>query len=203
MLKSDATYWNNRWLNGETQWDMGHASPPLTAFIDTLTDKNARILIPGCGNAYEAEYLFRNGFTNVFVVDFAAKALEDFAMRVPEFPKAHLLCSDFFLLDTEPFDVIIEQTFFCAIDPGMRQRYAEKMFALLKPGGTLAGLLFNDPTLGFEHPPYGGNAEEYRAIFSPYFTFEQFEPAVHSIAPRAGRELFFRFSRRPTVQKDA
>lgn len=193
---ADANYWNDRWKNGETGWDMGAPSTPLKEFIDTLEDKNMRILIPGCGNAYEAEYLHEKGFKNVFVVDFAQKAIDEFSQRVPSFPKDHLFCADFFALNESGFDLVLEQTFFCAIDPAMRKRYAEKMNALLAPGGELAGLLFNDPELGFENPPFGGNADEYRAIFQPYFTFEKFETAQNSIAPRAGRELFIRLHRK-------
>jgi hypothetical protein len=47
--------------SNETGWDLGQVSPPLKAYIDQLTDKNLRILIPGCGNSYEAEYLLEKG----------------------------------------------------------------------------------------------------------------------------------------------
>jgi SAM-dependent methyltransferase len=193
---ADANYWNERWTKQETGWDLGSPSTPLKEFIDTLTDKSVRILIPGCGNAYEAEYLHQQGFTNVYVVDFAPKAIEEFSQRVPSFPKEHLVCGDFFALEEKDFAIILEQTFFCAIDPSMRKRYAEKMYALLAPGGELTGLLFNDPNLGFENPPFGGNPEEYRTVFSPYFNFEKFETAYNSIPPRAGRELFIRLRKK-------
>src|SRR5574337_4276 len=122
--KVDQNYWSNRWKTGETKWDIGYPSTPLASFIDTLTDKSMRILIPGCGNAYEAEYLHKKGFQNVYVLDFAAEALEEFSKRVPDFPKEHLLCMDFFALDNLHFDLILEQTFFCAIDPALRKNYA-------------------------------------------------------------------------------
>src|SRR4051812_42592186 len=99
--KVNADYWNERWKNGETTWDMGSPSTPLKEYIDTLDpvkDKDMKILIPGCGNGYEAEYLFRKGFTRVYVVDYAKKALEEFAKRVPDFPEDHLICDDFFEL---------------------------------------------------------------------------------------------------------
>jgi hypothetical protein len=35
-----------------------------------VTDKTNRILIPSCGNSYEAEYLLEQGFTNT-VIDIA------------------------------------------------------------------------------------------------------------------------------------
>ncbi|MFT7344682.1 MAG: hypothetical protein ACI9XP_001269, partial [Lentimonas sp.] len=53
----DEFYWSERYKNLNTQWDIGRVSPPLRAYFDQLTDKSARILIPGCGRAYEAEYL--------------------------------------------------------------------------------------------------------------------------------------------------
>ncbi len=199
-------FWNERWQKGETGWDMGSPSTPLKEYIDGLDsneDKYLKILIPGCGNAYEAEYLNAKGFRNVYVVDFAKKALDEFATRVPGFPKDHLICSDFFELSEKNFDLILEQTFFCAINPIMRIRYAEKMFELLAPKGKLVGLLFNDPKLGIDPetsgPPFGGNEKIYRAILSPYFSFDKFEPATNSIAPRAGRELFINLHRRDKI----
>jgi thiopurine S-methyltransferase len=62
------------------------------------------------------------------------------------------------------------------------------MHELLKNEGKLVGVLFDRD---FENsPPFGGNAEEYRNYFEPYFTFKVFEPCRNSIAPRAGSELF-------------
>ncbi|HMR44032.1 MAG TPA: hypothetical protein PKC40_09370, partial [Saprospiraceae bacterium] len=86
-------------------------------------------------------------------------------------------------------DLILEQTFFCAIDPAQRRRYAQKSFELLNSGGRLAGVLFASH---FEKPgpPFGGGAAEYRRIFEEFFIIQKLEPAYNSIAPRAGNELF-------------
>ena len=62
-------YWEERYKKGETGWDAGAITPPLKEYIDQLTDKNLRILIPGAGNGYEFDYLIENGFQNVFVVE--------------------------------------------------------------------------------------------------------------------------------------
>ncbi len=88
--------WNNRYKNQQTGWDIGYPSTPLKEYIDGLTNKESRILIPGCGNAYEAEYLHQNGFKNVHVVDIAPLAIEGFKTRVPDFPIDHLILGDFF-----------------------------------------------------------------------------------------------------------
>jgi hypothetical protein len=186
-------YWGNRYLTKETGWDVGVPTLPLQTYIDQLKDKNIHVLIPGCGNGYEAEYMFNKGFKNVFVTDLSSKPLENFKERCPSFPPRQLLHQDFFKLE-QGFDLILEQTFFCAIDPSLRKRYAEKCASLLKKGGKLAGVLFDDK-LNDDKPPFGGTKEEYMAYFRPYFDFKYFDRCYNSIPPRAGREFFINLIR--------
>ncbi|HEV7232386.1 MAG TPA: SAM-dependent methyltransferase [Bacteroidia bacterium] len=184
----DKIYWNKRWQEGSTGWDLGAVSPPLRHYIDQLNDKNTRILIPGCGNSYEAEYLFRQGFLNVHVADISEQALQSFHKRVPGFPSSHLHCTDYFEL-TGTYYLILEQTFFCALDPSLRADYVRKSHSLLAPGGKVAGLLFDDPQM-VDGPPFGGDESLYRSHFEPSFQILTLEKALYSIPPRAGRELF-------------
>ncbi|MCU0435755.1 MAG: TPMT family class I SAM-dependent methyltransferase [Bacteroidia bacterium] len=189
-------YWNQRWLEQQTGWDIGSASAPLTDFALHLNNRSLRILIPGAGNAWEAEFLFRHGFTHVHVLDIAPQAIAAFQTRVPDFPAAQLINGDFFA-HTGHYDLILEQTFFCALHPSLRKAYVQKMHSLLAPGGTLAGVLFD---AGFEGgPPFGGSAAEYRSLFEPYFELHTLETARNSIQPRAGREVFIRFTPRANV----
>lgn len=182
-----ANYWQQRYQSNETGWDLGAVSPPLKAYMDQLTNKNSRILIPGAGKAYEAEYLFLNGFTQVHVIDFAAEPLVELKNRCPGFPENQLHVGDFFDLNGE-FDLILEQTLFCALDPNLRNNYAEKCASLLSDEGVLAGLLFNRE---FESgPPFGGKKEEYAVLFAPYFSKIQMEECYNSLPARAGSELF-------------
>ncbi|MBC5774867.1 SAM-dependent methyltransferase [Pontibacter sp. KCTC 32443] len=195
-MKQDfnANYWQQRYQNKQTGWDTQSITTPLKTYFDQLTNKELRILIPGCGNAYEAEYLFEQGFTHVYVADVAPAPLEHFAGRVPDFPKDHLLLQNFFDLKGE-YDLIIEQTFFCALDPDLRAAYARKCAVLLVSGGKLVGLLF-DTTFTQDGPPFGGSADEYKKYFEPYFKFIHFERAYNSITPRQGRELFINLQKK-------
>ncbi len=188
----DAAYWEQRYAAGRDGWDAGRITPPLRTYFDQLDPAaQPRVLVPGAGRAYEAEYLHRAGFRQVFVADFAAEALGALAARVPDFPAAHLLLADFFALPNDPpYDFIVEQTFFCALDPALRPAYARQCAALLRPGGTLVGLLFDTEFPKATEPPFGGTRAEYRAYFAPYFTFHRFETATNSLRPRQGRELF-------------
>lgn len=188
-MSFDKGYWRERWQRGQTGWDMGSASPFLVE-VALEFPKETKILIPGCGNGWEAEYLFRRGYSNVTVADIAEEPLSKFQSRNPDFPGEQLLCADFFAL-SGGYELILEQTFFCALDPSLRQRYAEKMHQLLVPQGVLSGLLFDFP-LTNDGPPFGGSVDEYLSYFTPLFTIELMEKTEKSIPPRAGRELGFR-----------
>lgn len=189
-------YWQERYNAQQIGWDTGGITPPLQHYMDGVTNKAARILIPGCGMGHEASYLQEQGFTNVYVCDWAAAPLEGLLARCPDFPKEHLIQGDFFELELQDFDYILEQTFFCAIDPALRLNYAQKTAALLKKGGQVVGVLFNkNLQLGRPGPPFGGNKEEYAGYFDPYFSKVTMEECYNSIAPRAGSELFIRLEK--------
>ena len=182
------TDWEARYKNKDMRWDVGAISTPLKKYFAQLTDKSIKILIPGCGNGHEAAYLHSEGFTNVFLLDIAPSPLKAFKDNNPTFPKEHLIEENFFK-HAGAYDLIVEQTFFCAIHPEHRQAYAEKVHELLKPRGKLMGLLWS-VDLNETHLPFGGSKEEYRQYFDPYFNFIHFGNAYNSIQPRAGIELF-------------
>ena len=194
MSKSlDKNFWENRYKTDNTGWDIGYPSTPLKEYIDQLENKNLNILIPGCGNAYEAEYIHQQGFANVHLLDMAENALINFKNRVPDYPDDNLILKDFFKHDLK-YDLILEQTFFCSFYPEQRDAYVEQMHSLLTDTGKLIGVLFNREFEG--GPPFGGNAEDYKKHFDPYFTFNTFELAHNSIPARQGSELFINLSKK-------
>jgi len=186
--KLDETYWQNRYEKQDTAWDAGRITTPIKEFVDSLTDRSLRILVPGAGNAHEAEYLWNAGFHTIYIMDIAQAPLTNLKKRLPEFPDQQLLHTDFFTHEGQ-YDLIIEQTFFCALDPSLRKSYAIQMQKLLKPGGHLCGVFFGAP-MNADQPPFGGSKEEYISYFSPLFTTVSIEPCQNSIPPRAGKELW-------------
>ena len=192
----DALYWDAQWKSNTIGWDLGMPAPPLVSLIDSIKNKDAKILIPGCGNAYEADYLVSNGFTNITLIDISETACAILKEKFLNQGAVRVLCEDIFKLE-DKFDVIIEQTFFCALPPSMRQRYVWKMHNLLNANGILAGLLFNRT---FEvGPPFGGSREEYEKLFQTAFHIDQLSTANNSVAPRANTELFFSFVKNNSV----
>jgi hypothetical protein len=181
-------YWHTKWEQNLTGWDIGYVSTPIKEYIDQLENKNLKILVPGSGNSYEGEYLFKKGFTNITLLDYSDVPFENLRNRCPDFPVNSLINGDFFKHKGN-YDLIIEQTFFSSIKPQLRNRYAEKMHDLLKINGKLAGLLFG-VELYHDNPPFGGNINEYKKLFSPLFKIKTMEMATNSIKPREGNELF-------------
>ena len=186
--------WNSRYDTKETGWDIGFVSPPLKEYIDQITDLNIKILIPGCGNAYEAEYLFNKGFKNVFIVDYSQIAISNLIKRIPDFPIFNAVCDDFFNISGQ-YDLILEQTFFCAIDPKLRNNYAKQISSLLKENGKLVGLFFSVPMFS-DHPPFGGSKQEYIKCFSKLFSINTIGKCYNSIKSRNNKELFFIFNKK-------
>lgn len=181
-------FWKERYVTETTGWDLGIISRPIKAYFDQVDDKSIRILIPGCGNGYEAEYLFNQGFKSVHVIDLTEEPLANLKSRVPSFPDNQMHVGDFFDHQGQ-YDVIVEQTMFCAIDPNLRSKYADKVHELLSEKGKLIGVMFDREFDG--GPPYGGSKDEYLNYFKQFSSVEM-DACYNSVVPRQGHELFVR-----------
>jgi len=191
-FSKEEAYWTNRYKEERTGWDIGEISTPLKEYIDQLTDKSISILIPGAGNAYEAEYLFNKGFRNVSILDISEIPFVKFKERNPDFPDSQLLHGDFFT-HKGTYDLILEQTFFCSFVPieANRKAYAKQMSNLLNEKGKLVGLWFDIPLTGdLEKRPFGGDKMLYVHYLHPFFEIKSFNTSYNSIPDRVQQELF-------------
>jgi len=191
-----AEFWAGRYQAGETGWDHGEASPGLVDFLATRSYRPGTVVVPGCGRGHDARVLAKAGF-EVIGLDVVPQAVEE-ARRLA---KAEGLRSiqfeqgDFFNLAPVlrgPYDWLFEHTFFCAIDPAMRDRYVETVAALIKPGGYLLGVFYHiQPESG---PPFGTTREELIERFTPQFSL-QYESVPRSYESRKGKELLMLWQR--------
>ncbi len=188
--KTGKQYWDQLYQNKETRWDIGYPSPPLKEYIDQLEDKQQAILIPGCGNSYEAAYLLDNGFTNLTLIDISSSLTSSLENKFSKYlgKQLQIITGDFFALKGK-YDLILEQTFFCALPPASRPAYVQQINNLLNPGGKLVGVLFNR-LFEDDGPPFGGTTEEYKELFEEKFSIKTMEPCYNSIEKRAGSEVF-------------
>ena len=185
-------FWDTRYRDNVTPWDAGRVPDALRRHLGELPPA-ARVLVPGCGSAYEAYYLAENGF-DVLAIDFSEAAVQR--------ARAQLGCfaglvrqADFFEFDAggTPFDAIYERAFLCALPRRMWQRYAECCAHLLRAGGQLVGFFyFDDSPRG---PPFGTSDEELRALLSPRFECAQDEAVADSLPVFQGKERWQRWVR--------
>jgi SAM-dependent methyltransferase len=182
-------YWDLRYEQNQLGWDLGTVSPPLKSYFDQVEDKSLKILIPGGGNSYEAEYLMQQGFTDVTVVDVSGVVIGNLRRRFATYLDRGLTLvhQDFFEHGGQ-YDLIVEQTFFCALNPSLRPDYVQHMEELLSERGELVGVLFDRDFVG--GPPFGGHREEYRSLISTTLNVLTMKSCYNSVPPRMGSEAF-------------
>lgn len=188
QFKLDENYWEERWINEKTNWDIGYSSPAIEEYILQYPNKEASILIPGCGNAYEVEFLWNRGFSNITVLDISTTAAQILRDKYQDRKGVTVICEDFFNHQGK-YDLIIEQTFFCALHPDLRPQYVNKMHGLLNKGGRIIGVLFKR-VFEKDGPPFGGSVLEYQNLFNNDFQIQKMEECYNSIEARKGSEVF-------------
>jgi thiopurine S-methyltransferase len=193
-MKHDQQYWQERYENNTTAWDLGHVSRPLKTIIDGIEDKKTSILIPGAGNAYEAIYLVEQGFTNVTVLDIVNTPLKRLKSRLKNKNVMRIIQQDF-LKHAGNYDLILEQTFFCALESRFRESYLNKCHQLLNTCGYVQGVLF-DFEAHRDEPPYPASAATYRNLFKENFEILTLEHCDHSEKSRQGKELVFKLRKK-------
>jgi SAM-dependent methyltransferase len=193
-----SAFWDERYRAGFTPWDARGVPAALSRFIEAARP-GRRVLVPGCGSAYEAGYLDTLGF-DVTAIDIAPEALararqvlgDAVADRV-------LLQADFFSLERE-IDWIYERALLCALPYRLWPDYGAAMRRLLRPGGLLAGFFYihhaaDEPRRG---PPFPAHRAEIEALFTQGFVGEADEdvPEDESIPVFARHERWMVWRRR-------
>ena len=205
----DAAFWAELYRIGDTGWDQGGPSPGLLDFLkDDLSAQHAaplqtgRALVPGCGHGHDARALAAAGFdvTGLDVVEFAVREAARRA-GAEGLKKIRFVQADFLNPPARlrgPYDLIFENTFFCAIDPDHRDRYVESAASLLKPGGFLLGVFYTiRPETG---PPFGATREELVERFGRRFTLIM-DRVPRSISRREGKELLMLWRRKNSSKR--
>lgn len=190
----DQLYWENRYRKGNTGWDLGHISQPLKTIIDKIENKSSRILIPGAGNTYEVEYLLEKEFEDITVLDIALPPILYLRKRLKKNKNVRIIHNDFFNHD-DNYDIILEQTFFCALESRFRESYIKKSYELLRENGYIEGVLF-DFNLESNEPPYTGSKEEYISLFEKEFEIIHLSRCLNSEKSRQGKELVIKMIRK-------
>ena len=174
-------FWEQRYRDGVTPWDAGGVPRALQDFVAARNAEQShapRVLLPGCGNAWEARHLCELGW-DVLALDFSAAALAGAAPVMGRW-RDRLLLADFFTFAAgTPFDLIYERAFLCALPRRLWPDYAARCAGLLRPGGLLAGLFYfgSEP----KGPPFMIEPAALEALLAPHFARIGDRPAPHSL----------------------
>jgi len=185
------TDWENCYLEGNTPWDKGVPSPPLSAWVLKYRPEG-RALVPGCGIGHDVVMLASIGM-DALGVDLSKTAVQRAQAAHPDHSdRFHL--GDLFDLPSEwsgGFDYVFEHTCLCALPPDLRRAYEQSVALLLRPGGLLVGVWFINPDMepGESGPPFGISLEELHELFpsSRWAIVEDFIPNM-AYEGREGRE---------------
>jgi SAM-dependent methyltransferase len=186
-------FWDTRYASGVTPWDARGVPPRLARWLATL-HQPLRVLIPGCGSGYEVKLFAERGH-DVLGIDFSDQALAA-ARRGLGKLASRVRKADFFSLDEEPFDLVYERTFMCALPRRWRRAWARQVAHLLRPGGGLAGFFFFDDNE--RGPPFGISPRELHELLDEAFALAEDEavPASESVDVLKGKERWQVWKRR-------
>ena len=144
-------FWDVRYRGKRTPWDPAGTPPDLERYL-AREGGGGRVLIPGCGSAYEVSAFSARGY-EVAAIDFSAAAVERAQEMLGELQSAVVL-GDFFSYEFggAPFDVVYERAFLASLPRNLWPHYARRLRKLLRPGGRLVGFfVYGDQEGG---PPY-------------------------------------------------
>ena len=182
--------WQRHYDENDLGWDLGQVAPPFMNLLESNVIIPGKTLIPGCGRGHEVVYLAEKGF-DVTAVDYSMGAV-DYLRQVVQQREldSKILHNDFFELNSTHdgiYDLLIEQTFFCAISPNERTLYVGTVARVLKSGGMLAGLFYNTGQEG--GPPFNTTEEDIIKHFSELFEIRDLAKAKNSAKQRKDKEL--------------
>jgi methyl halide transferase len=198
-------YWSERYNSNTYNWDLRKETQVFVALreknlLDKPTSSNPlKVVIPGCGFGYDAIGFAKAGY-DVTAVDFAPEALDVLASNaLNEGVEVSLLCRDIFDLGKlypQEFDIAVEYTCYCAINPTRRDEYVSMLASITKRGGVLAGLFFPFENTPHISPPFSVQLDEITSRFEQAeFSLIHNEEPSESHPARAGRERLLLFKR--------
>jgi cyclopropane fatty-acyl-phospholipid synthase-like methyltransferase len=181
--------WQRHYDEDDLGWDLGQVAPPFIRLFESKAILPCKAIVPGCGRGHEVIYLAENGF-EVTAVDYSSGAVNHLKSTVQERNlKCEVLQMDFFGIDSAhngAYDLLIEQTFFCAISPEQRPSYVSTVARVLKRGGMLTGLFYHTGKDG--GPPFNTTREDIQEYFSDSFEIRQLSKAEDSAEQRKNKE---------------
>jgi SAM-dependent methyltransferase len=186
-------FWDLRYDANFAPWDAGRVPAQLQAFV-ACARRPRSVLVPGCGSGHDVRYLAECGW-DVVGLDFSHEALAKArAVLGPHVNRARY--GDFFApVAGEPFEVVYERAFLCALPRRLWAQWARRVAELVEPGGTLAGYFYFDASE--RGPPFGlQGPAQLEELLSPAFERTEDAAVGDSIDVFKGKERWQEWRRR-------
>ena len=181
--------WEKHYQSEDLGWDLGKVSPPFLSLWQEQNLVPCKTIIPGCGRGHEAVFLAENGF-RVTAVDYCNGAVNALRKSIADKGlECDILHQDFFDLDSShdsSYELMLEQTFFCAISPSQRKLYVETAHRILKFGGLLLGLFYETNAEG--GPPFNTTRSDILHHFCDRFMVQSLKKTSLSDEQRKNKE---------------
>jgi methyl halide transferase len=209
---NESGYWDEAYRAERDGWDMGTPTPVFVDLLDrygmdlrpiggtefSALGRTPRVLVPCSGRGYDALLFAERGW-DVTAVDFSAEPLSWLhAERGKRGVELRVLQADMFPLGKEypsHFDLLLEYTCVCAIEPQRRTEFLRFAAETLRPGGILLALLF--PVDGRPGgPPFSIDVEEFKTDAEAHFVLTHESTPATSVKPRLGKETLLVLERR-------
>jgi SAM-dependent methyltransferase len=188
------------WDSQYTEWQKGGAAPgwdlqspaqPLRDVLPQVKIPRSRVCVLGAGAGHDAAYLANQGHF-VTAVDFSPAAIGHAKTQYPETPNLKYQVADAFDFakkNPQQFDLVLEHTLFCAIDPARRNDLTRAWRQLMAPSGYFLGIFFTMDKDPYGSPPFSATEWELRERLKSDFNFLYWTRWKNSIPRRAGKEL--------------
>lgn len=182
---ADPDFWDLRYGASFAPWDAGRVPAQLRLMAEAESSM-PRVLVPGCGSAWDVRFLAARGW-DVLGIDFSDAAL-DAARAVLGPHTGRVRKADFFApIPEAPFDLVYERAFLCALPRRLWGDWGARVAELVRPCGRLAGFFHFDRAE--RGPPFGlCGQDELDRLLAPAFERLADEPVGDSIAVFQGKE---------------
>lgn len=187
-------FWLERWRTGSTGWHQSDVHPFLARHGEWLVRGEptvTRVFVPLCGASRDMLWLRRAG-ASVVGIDLAPEAfrrfyddagLEPRVDRTCLFERWHaddieLLAGDFFDADAAvlgAFGAVYDRAALFALPPAMRERYAQHMAELCRPGTRLLQITFDYDQREMIGPPFAVDGAELHRLYDWAFSIQRVE----------------------------
>ena len=166
--------WSIRYALGRPAWDLGGPHPELVARLAEdpslgVEGGRGRALVPGSGLGHDAEALAKAGWA-VTAVDFASELEPLVEGRFGPLGCRFVATDALTFEDDDPYDLLFDHTFFCAIHPEDRPAFGELAGRLVVSGGRVCSIVFPaEKPLESGGPPWGMTTAAMDAVLGPDF----------------------------------